>query len=127
MIMKTMTTVLSAIAAAALLTLVNGCATNKDTEDLLSKAGFKVIPATTAAQQAHLKTLPVHTISEVQHNGKMYFVYPDVDRQVLYIGQSDQYQKYQKLLEERNLQEAQMNTQMLNESPGFIVWGPSAW
>ncbi len=125
--MNRIKTVLSIVAVGAVLVLANGCAINKDNEDLLAKAGFKMMPATTKAQQEHLKTLPVHTISEVQRNGKMYFVYPDVDRKVLYVGQAEQYQKYQKLLEERSLQEQQMNTQMMNESKGFVVWGPDAW
>ena len=125
--MNRLKTVLGIVAAGAGLILANGCAVNKENEDLLTQAGFKTIPAATEAQQAHLKSLPVHKISQVQRNGKTYYVYPDVDRHVLYVRQAKQYQNYQKLLQERNLQEQQLNDQMLDESNGFVVWGPDAW
>ena len=125
MIVRQLQIALVGAAAVLVLILANGCASNKQTEDLLSSAGFKMLSATNAAQEAHLQTLPPHKISEVQRNGKMYFVYPDAGRNVLYVGQSEQYQKYQKLLEERNLEEQQMNEREIDEDTGWNAWGPT--
>ena len=102
--MKTMKTLLITTCTAALLALVSGCATTKQTEDLLSAAGFKAQPATTQAQQAHLKSLPAHKVSSVQKGGKQYFVYPDVAHNVLYVGQEAQYQEYRKLRQQEEEQ-----------------------
>ena len=97
------------IFAATLIVLVAGCATTKQTEDLLSAAGFKPRPAATAKQEAQLKSLPAHTVSSVQKNGKTYFVYPDVARNVLYIGQPAEYEQYKKLREQQKWAEEQVN------------------
>ena len=102
-----------------------GCAsTSHQTEDLLAASGFKVIPATSAEQQAHLKTLPNHKMSMVQRNGKEYFVYPDKENNVLYVGQNAQYQQYQKMRQEHQLAQEQADSNMLLADPGWNVWGP---
>jgi hypothetical protein len=109
---------------AALLVLAGGCAGPHQTEDLLAASGFKIIPANTPEQQTHLKTLPNHKISMVQRNGKEYFVYPDAEHNVLYVGQNAQYQQYQKLREQRQLAQERANSNMLLSDPGWDVWGP---
>ena len=88
--MKQATNLLIIIGAAALVTFVTGCATTKQTENLLSAAGFKAMPATTPQQQAHLKSLPPHKVTMVQRDGKTYYVFPDQAHQVLYVGQDAQ-------------------------------------
>lgn len=89
--------------AALVLALTCGCSTTRPTEDLLKEAGFKPQPATTEKQQAHLKSLPAGKISSVHRKGTQYFVYPDVKHNVLYVGQSADYQRYLKLRQEREL------------------------
>jgi hypothetical protein len=120
--MKKITTLLTTLNAIVLLALVSGCATTKQTEDLLSAAGFKPQPATTPEQQAHLKALPAHKVSSVQRDGKQYFVYPDVAHNVLYIGSSDQYQEYQRLRKQQQLAEEQ-NTPAEQMQINWSVWG----
>ena len=71
----------------ALAMLVSGCSTTQPTENLLSAAGFKIVPASTPEQQSHLKTLPPHKVTMVPREGKTYFVFPDQKQQVLYVGQ----------------------------------------
>jgi len=97
------------LSVAALLALVPGCASTKQTEGLLSAAGFKTHPATTPQQQAHLKSLPAHKVSAVQKDGKTYYVFPDVARNVLYVGQSTEYEQYKKLRRQQDLAEEQLN------------------
>ena len=110
--------------AVALLALVVGCASTHQTEDLLAAAGFKIVPANSPEQQAHLKTLPNHKLSMVQRDGKEYFIYPDVKNNVLYVGQNSQYQQYQKLREQQKLAEEKASSNMLMSDPGWNVWGP---
>ncbi len=84
------------ITATALLAITAGCATTpaQRTEKLLGQSGFKAVPATTAAQQQQVTTLPAATISRVQRKGQTYYVYPDPARNVLYIGNQAQYEAY---------------------------------
>jgi hypothetical protein len=122
-IIKT-TILVSSISVAVLLAFVSGCATARQTEDLLSAAGFKAQPAITAPQQAHLKSLPDHKVSSVRKDGNQYFVYPDVARNVLYVGQSAQYEQYKKLRAQQALTEEQINPAEEREIQ-TSVWG--AW
>jgi hypothetical protein len=85
------------IGAAALVAIVAGCATSpaKRTEKLLTQSGFKAVPATTAAQQQQMNSLPAAKVSPVKHKGQRYYVYPDPARNVLYVGNKAQFQAYQ--------------------------------
>lgn len=103
------TLLLSSVFAALLLALVSGCASTRQTEDLLSKAGFKTHPAVTAQDQAQLKSLPAHKVSAVTKDGKHYFVYPDAARNLYYVGQSAEYEQYKKLRAQLQLAEEQIN------------------
>jgi len=85
------------LAVGALAIVILGCSSTKQTEYLLSAAGFKIMPAASPQQQAHLKTLPPHKVTVVVREGKTYFVFPDAKQQVLYVGQQAQYDAYQKL------------------------------
>jgi hypothetical protein len=91
---------LAAVCAAAL-ALAVGCTTEKSrertqqTENLLVAAGFKAISATTPLQQQEMHNLPPDRVSATSRNGKVYFVYPDRARQVLYVGNNNQYLAYE--------------------------------
>ena len=94
---------------AALIAFLSGCASTKQTEALLTAAGFKTRSATTAAQQEHLRSLPAHKVSLLQKDGKKYYVYPDTAKNVLYVGESAQYDEYQKLRKQQAWAEEQAN------------------
>ena len=133
--------VVSVVALAAALT---GCATSQRTENLLAASGFKVIPAATPEQLQHLKTLPAGKISFVKRNGQVYFVYPDLAHQQLYVGRNSEYDAYQALLvgqqqekvygqiatDNRVASEANLQSQALSveSDPTWLgswgVWGP---
>ena len=101
----------------ALLALAVGCTTTSKRENLLSAAGFKMVPAVTPEQKAHLQTLPPDKVTMVQREGKTYFVFPDRKQQVLYVGQQAQYDEYQKLRLQNQLAEDQMNAAELIPNP----------
>jgi len=100
-----------------------GCSTTKQTENLLSAAGFKMMPATTPEQKAHLKTLAAGKVTTVQRSGTTYFVFPDAARQVLYVGQQPQYQEYQKLRLQNQMAMDQLQAAELNSDRDWSRWG----
>ena len=116
-------TVLRRICAAVLVALAVGCAMTQRTEELLSEAGFKSVPANTPARQARLKALPANMITMVQRHGREYFVFPDVSQNVLYVGQKTELETYEALRgsEEREVQ-GEMNNSMV--SPEWDEWEP---
>jgi hypothetical protein len=64
-------------------------------ETLLVEAGFKAIPAVTSQQQWLLGTLPTDRLSPVVRMGKVYFVYPDHEHRVVYVGHNAEYLAYE--------------------------------
>jgi hypothetical protein len=121
--MKNKSTLILAIGLVALAALAFGCSTTKQTENLLSAAGFKIMPATTLEQQAHLKKLPADKVTTVVREGKTYFVFPDIKQQVLYVGQQAQYNEYQRLRLQKQMAEDQAQAAELNSEPAWGVWG----
>jgi hypothetical protein len=123
--MKRHSTLFLTIGIAALMALASGCSTVQKTENLLSAAGFKVMPATTPQQQAHLKTLPQGKVTVVVREGTTYFVFPDVKQQVIYVGQQPQYDAYQRLRLQQQLAAEQAQAA---EAPSEALWGHwGAW
>ncbi|HEX5219019.1 MAG TPA: hypothetical protein VFZ59_05580 [Verrucomicrobiae bacterium] len=106
---NTLSLLACSVLAAAMIALGAGCASTKQTEDLLSAAGFKARHAATAEQQAQLKSLPARKVSTVEKGGKKYYVYPDAAKNIIYVGDSAQYAEYQKLRKEQQWAEEQAN------------------
>jgi hypothetical protein len=72
-------------------------ATPRVDERQLLDLGFKVLVATTTAQQEWVKRLPPGKIRPMQRNGKKFFVYPDAPRNQVYVGGPKEYEAYQQL------------------------------
>jgi hypothetical protein len=121
--MKKLTTLLSTIGAVGFLALAIGCMTTRQTEDLLSEAGFKKVAAATPEQQAHLKTLPTHKVTTVQRDGKLYYIYPDTGHRLLYVGQHAQYQKYLDLCQQCKQAQYQTEENIMNAEAIRSTWG----
>jgi hypothetical protein len=124
--MKQVTNLFIILSVATLVAFVTGCSTTsatRQTEDLLSAAGFKAVPATTPQQQAHLKTLTPPQVRMVVRDGKTYYVYPDQPHQVLYVGQEAQFQEYQKLRRQKELAEEKAHAEELKTENAWSEWG----
>ena len=67
-----------------------------DESELLS-LGFKVLVATTPAQQDWVKRMAPGQIRAMQRTGKKYFIYPDAPRNQIYVGGPKEYEAYQQL------------------------------
>jgi len=125
--MKRIRTSFNMISIIALLALTVGCATTNSNSDLLSAAGFKLLPANTPKKQELLKTLTPGKLTLITWKGKQFYVQPDVPNNQAYVGTPTEYQAYQQLrlakqLSNDNLMAAQMNqTAMMGWGP---AWGP---
>jgi hypothetical protein len=108
---------------AALFILIAGCTTARQTENMLAAAGFKMVSASTPQQEADLKKLPVRKLSRVHRNGKLYFVYPDAKRNVLYVGQQAQYDQYQKLYQQGMQAGAEQEEAAAQKIDDWANWG----
>lgn len=86
--------------AASFLGLV-ACATPKakQTEGTLSAAGFRVVNATTPAQQEKLRALKPDQITRISRTNQIWYVYPATRQNELFVGSAKEYQIYQQLLQ----------------------------
>jgi hypothetical protein len=93
--------------------------TNK--EDMLSAAGFRVVPVNTPARQAALKQLPPNKLSREIRDGRVFYVYPDpMVCGCLYVGDQNAYGTYRANAFAKNLADEQAMT--ANEMS--MDWGP---
>jgi hypothetical protein len=116
------------VAASMLLALATGCSTTKRTQhtvELLMSSGFKVVAATTPAQQTKLQTLRPGKITPVKRDGKTWYIYPDAAGRKLYVGNPTQYQNYRQALEDDRLVRGQYESIQLSEDSAF--WSSSVF
>jgi hypothetical protein len=72
-------------------------------ESQLLALGFKVLVATTPAQQEWVRRLPPGQIRPMQRTGKKFFIYPDASRNQIYVGGPKEYEAYHQLHPESQL------------------------
>ena len=99
----------------------------KDTEQMLSAAGFTMKVADTPEKLAHLKTLTQHKLIHHTHDGKLYFVYADATvAKALFVGDEKAYQSFQKLQFQQNIADQNTMTAMENREAlmNWCMWGP---
>ena len=78
------------------------------TEQLLTAAGFQVEPVATAEELAHLRTLKPRKVVQDRRDDEMRYVYADPDVcTCFYVGDEQQYQKYQTLKVQKEIAERQ--------------------
>lgn len=124
--MKRILNSFQALTALALLALAVGCATDLHSkENLAIAAGFKIITPSNPNQQAILANLPPGKVSPVNHQGKTYYVLPDVKNNQAYVGGPKQLQSYKALRVQQqvandNLMAAEMNE---DASMNMGMWG----
>jgi hypothetical protein len=102
--LSTLTSVVGATAALALMTACQTVATNQSElaaskkEFLLAQSGFKVITVTTPKQQQAVSGLAQGRCSAVTYNGKLYYVYPTATKDKVYVGRQKQFTAYKQAL-----------------------------
>lgn len=113
--------------------LAAGCAGNfKEEENLAVAAGFRVITPVKPDQVALLPTLPKGKVTQVSHEGKTYYVLPDLENNQAYVGGPAEYQAYRQLrlakqISDDNLAAAQMNQMAAMNWGAWGGWGGPSW
>lgn len=118
-----MKTLLPLALAAALLT---GCAAiqraeNSSTEQLLTAAGFKVLPANTPDRQTKMAELKPYTIARQIRGNSVYYIYPDDQNNFALVGDQAAYSKYQNLVVQQQISNQNIMAAQMETMPG--MWG----
>jgi hypothetical protein len=105
--------------------LLSGCHSLQKKETLLTESGFHSVTATTAAQSAHLQSLPQGHLTPVTKGGQTLFFLADAKQGRLYIGNQSQYQAYQQLRVTKQLSRDQAAATDLDAdaSAEWNAWG----
>jgi len=111
--MKTIQTTFKFLTALALAVLAAGCAGSLlDKENAAVAADFKVITPNTPEQQALLRKLPADKVTRIIHDGRPYYVLPDLKNNQAYVGGPKQFQTYQQFRQTQKL-----NSENLEATP----------
>ena len=78
---------------------------DREMDAMLRESGFKVRPATTAAQRRDLRGMHEGEFNVVNENGKTYYLYVDKATNRLYAGDQWAYRAYQGKVRNRHLRE----------------------
>jgi hypothetical protein len=78
-------------------------------EKFLAEAGFRAVKPSTPAQIAHIQSLPQGHITQVTRNGKTFFLLADARKNLLLVGGSAQYERYQHILYKKEIDPAIAN------------------
>lgn len=118
-----MKTLLPLALAAALLT---GCAAiqraeNNSNEQLLTAAGFKVLPANTPERQSKMAELKPYTIARQIRGNNVYYIYPDDQNNFVLVGDQNAYAKYQQLVVQQQISNQNLMAAQMETMPG--MWG----
>jgi hypothetical protein len=130
--MKPISTLFTCLGVIALLALAVGCASPKQTENLLTLAGFKTVAAKTAKQQQQLKTLSPDKMSRVQRRGKTYYVFPDVAHNRVWVGSPKEHRNYQQIrsdyqLSNEGLADAKLDQDNPSDYDDWEGWDAVIW
>ena len=92
-----------------LLSVITGCASYRNKkafmfEEELVRAGFQVKPANTPEKLAHIKAMPQDKLIRHEYKGKLYYIFPNVAAEGIYIGTENDYKTFKE-----NLREDEMN------------------
>ncbi|OAI42455.1 hypothetical protein AYO41_04300 [Verrucomicrobia bacterium SCGC AG-212-E04] len=109
---------------------VVGCAstTSQSKENLLVTAGFRTLPADTAAKQTLLKSLPEGQLSAVQRNGRTYYVYPQLASNTALVGTEKELTAFRQLKDLKQISDRNLEQSIKSSSvSGWGAWGGWGW
>ena len=116
------------LAALATCLVVAACAAPQqqavDQENVLSAAGFAVLPANTPERAASLRNLPPNKVVQRIRGGSVRYVYADpLVCACLYVGDPVAFGSYQQVVLQRRLADEQALTAQLNQG----AWDEGPW
>ena len=96
----------------------------QEQEQLLSAAGFVMVPATTQAEIENLNTLtPNRVMFSVKDNKPLYWYADPKECKCVYTGDQEAYQRYEKLLTESQIANEVEQAAISNEFASDNMWG----
>jgi hypothetical protein len=104
-----------------------GCASYEaqNKESLLIAAGFRTRTPSTGKQQAMFSRMTPYKLERRIRNGKVLYAYADKDKNVVYIGGENEYQRYKQLALQQSIAEDQLEAAQINEEASmYNNWGP---
>jgi hypothetical protein len=112
--------------------VLGGCAAIRnaraiDTERMLAAAGFQMKMADTPEKLDRLEAMTQRKLVPHQKDGKVFYVYADATScKCIYVGTEQAYQRYQKILVQKQIADEQMQAAEMNEdaSMNWDAWGP---
>lgn len=135
-----MRTMKSTLVLVGVILVVSGCGymqrqKAKQTEPMLSAAGFKMKLADTPEKLAKIQAMPQLKLKPLKRGGKLYFAYADAEGcKCMYLGDQAAYQRYQNLLlDQRVAQESEETAAMdqdaaiIDEDAVWESWGFDVW
>lgn len=72
----------------------NATSSESARETLLTKAGFKPITVKTDEQKADVAKLATDKVSAVKYHGKLYYVFPTMTKNLIYVGRQKHFDAY---------------------------------
>jgi len=112
-----------------LLVPIFGCASiqankTQNQEQLLSAAGFIMVPATTQAELENLNSLTPHKVLfSVKDTKPLYWYADPTDCKCVYTGDQSAYQRYEQLLTESQIANEVEDAAISNEVDEANMWG----
>lgn len=119
--------ILLLLSTVAVLGLIAGCASVKNTENLLVSAGFKVITPAKPDQVALLAKLEPDKLTRVTYSGKTYYVMPVKAKNLAYVGGPKQYQAYLQLRQQQMLSNEQLMAKEDANANSMLWDGWNGW
>jgi hypothetical protein len=103
-----------------------GCAAiqraeRNSTEQLLSAAGFRILPANTPQRQTSLAELPPYKLHREIRGSDVFYVYASPEQNFAYIGDQSAYSRYQNLIIQQQISDQNMMAAQMASMPG--PWG----
>jgi len=125
------------LSALAMIVILAGCAAiqgeqAKSTEELLSAAGFQMVPADTPEEVNMLNSLtPKKVQFSVRDNKPLYWYADPYDCKCVWTGDQAAYDRYERMIYESNLvneeEEAAMLAEQAEFGPGLWGWAGGPW
>ena len=116
----------TAVAGLCLVAGLAGCAAERiaDQEEMLSAAGFHILPINNPQRAASANSLPPNELVRTTHNNQLIWVYSDPNHcGCIYVGDETAYQHYAVLKVQRQTAMIQEQAAQLN-SMNWGAWGP---
>lgn len=113
-----------ALPSGAWMAMLDGCeSVTEEREHTLAAAGFRTIAPATKRQRLQLLSLPADRITPLRHGSQTVFIFPDPERNLLFVGRDTDFQRYRQLCLEQDIAEEDLAAAQFWSESGWGEWG----